>query len=117
VYKLAVDRRFSAYAMEALICGKPINSEWPRWSISNWAGEPSRELVAAGFTAGAKLSADRITSTQQLLTSIASMPPPSADDPNNACDLNAISNPDNVAIAAEVRWVNWLTAGSFVSRL
>ncbi|KAI7839227.1 hypothetical protein COHA_007040 [Chlorella ohadii] len=49
VYKLAVDRRFSAYAMEALICGKPITN-----------------------------------------------------DPNNACDLNAISNPDNVAIAAEL---------------
>ena len=32
MYKLAVDRRFSAYAMEALICGKPITSEWPRCS-------------------------------------------------------------------------------------
>jgi secreted PhoX family phosphatase len=49
VYKLAVDRKYSAYAMEALICGKPISN-----------------------------------------------------DPNNACDLNAISNPDNVAIAAEL---------------
>ena len=28
VYKLAVDRKFSAFAMEALICGKPIDSEY-----------------------------------------------------------------------------------------
>lgn len=45
VYKLAVDRKYSAYNMEALLCGKPIDSAWAGqgwqgvgWAESNTAG-------------------------------------------------------------------------------
>lgn len=70
------------------------------------------ESNTAGTRAAMLCTWERQVATERALTSpiadvaLLSAPthPPPAADPNNGCDLNAISNPDNVAIAAEVRW-------------